>query len=108
MARLAAWWRRSNLVILVTLWKGNHSGQAKARRGRRKALHRRERDFLEGPHEETEIRSKALRRGNNLTFSKDTCLQMERVQSKMTSRNIGVGLKRTRELSKRRLGWRLA
>ena len=78
MARLAAWWRRSHLVILVTLKKGNHPGQAKARRGRRKALYRRERNSLEGPHEETEILSKALRRRNNLTLSKDTCLQMKR------------------------------
>ena len=28
MARLAAGWRRSNLVILVALRKGNHPGQA--------------------------------------------------------------------------------
>ena len=28
MARLATWWRRSNLVILVTLKKGNHPGKA--------------------------------------------------------------------------------
>ena len=28
MAQLAAWWRRSNLVILVMLRKGNHSGEA--------------------------------------------------------------------------------
>ena len=28
MARLAAWWRRSNLVILVMLRKGNHPGEA--------------------------------------------------------------------------------
>ena len=28
MTRLAAWWRRSNLVILVTLRKGNHPGEA--------------------------------------------------------------------------------
>ena len=28
MARLAAWWRRSNLVILVTLKKRNHPGEA--------------------------------------------------------------------------------
>ena len=28
MARLAARWRRSNLVILVTLRKGNHPGEA--------------------------------------------------------------------------------
>ena len=28
MARLAAWWRRSNLVKLVTLTKGNCPGEA--------------------------------------------------------------------------------
>ena len=28
MARLAAWWRRSNLVRLVALRKGNHPGEA--------------------------------------------------------------------------------
>ena len=32
MARLVAWWRRSNLVILVTLKKGNHSSEAQVRR----------------------------------------------------------------------------
>ena len=37
MVRLAARWRRSNLVILVTLKKGNHLGEAIGRRGRRKA-----------------------------------------------------------------------
>ena len=36
MARLAARWRRSNLVILVSLKKGNHPGEACVRRGRRK------------------------------------------------------------------------
>ena len=61
MARLAARWRRSNLVILV-----------------------------------------------NLTSSEDTCLEKERVRSRVTTRKVGVGLKRRRESSKRRLGWRLA
>ena len=28
MARLGAWWRRSNLVRLVALRKGNHPGEA--------------------------------------------------------------------------------
>ena len=55
MAQLAARWRYSNLVILVTLKKGNHPYEAYVRRGRRKALYRRERDSLEGPHEEAEI-----------------------------------------------------
>ena len=77
------------------------------RRGRRKALCRRERDFLEGPHKEAEIQRKALRRRKNLAFSKDTCSEKERVQSKVTPRKVGVGLKRRREPSNRRLGWRL-
>ena len=42
MARLGAWWMRSNLVKLVALKKGNHSVQAYVRRGRRKDLCRRE------------------------------------------------------------------
>ena len=37
MAQLATWWRRSNLVILVTLKKGNYPGVAYVRRGQRKA-----------------------------------------------------------------------
>ena len=49
MARVAARWRRSNLVRLVTLRKGNHPGEANVRRRRTKALNRRERDFLESP-----------------------------------------------------------
>ena len=78
------------------------------RRDRRKDLCRRERDSLEGPHEEAEIQRKALRRGKNLAFSEDTCLEKERVRSKVTPRKVGVGLKRKREPSRRRLGWRLA
>ena len=58
MMHLAARWRRSNLVILETLRKGNHPGEASVRRGQRKALYRRERDPLKGPHEEAEIQSK--------------------------------------------------
>ena len=54
------------------------------------------------------IQRKALRRGQNLAFSEDTCLEKERVLSKDTPRKVGVGLKRRREPSKRRLGWRLA
>ena len=78
------------LVILVTLKKGNHPGEAYVRRGWRKALYRRERNSLEGPHEEAEIQRKSLRRGNNLACSKDTCLQKERVRSKMTPRKVGA------------------
>ena len=65
-------------------------------------------DSLEGPHEEAEIQCKALRRGKNLAFSKGTCLEKGIVQSKVISREVGVGLKRRWELNKRRLGWRLA
>ena len=104
MARLAAWWRRSNLVILVTLKKGNYPGEAKVRRGRRKDLYKTERDSLRGPNEEAEIQRKALRRGKNLAFSEDACLEKERVRSKVTPSKVGVGLKRRREPSRRRLG----
>ena len=45
------------------------------RRGRRKDLYRTERDSSKGPHEEVEIQRKALRRGKNLAFSEDTCLE---------------------------------
>ena len=48
VARLAARWRRSNLVVLVTLKKGNHPSETYVRRDRRKDLDRSERDFLEG------------------------------------------------------------
>ena len=78
------------------------------RRSRRKALYRRERDYLEGPHEESEIQRKALRRGKTLAFSEDACLEKERARSKMTQRRVERGLKRRRELNKRKLGWRLA
>ena len=78
------------------------------RRGQRKDLYRTERDSLEGPHEEEEIQRKAFRRGKNLAFSEDTCLEIERVRSKVTRRKVGVGLKRRQEPSRRRLGWRLA
>ena len=54
------------------------------RRGRRKALYRRERDSLEGLHEKAEIQPKALRRGKYLAFSEDTCLEKERVPLKVT------------------------
>ena len=78
MARLAARWKRSNLMILITLRKGNHPGQAYVRRGRRKALYGRKRDSLEESLWEEEIERKALRRGKNLAFSEDTCLEKER------------------------------
>ena len=78
------------------------------KRDRRKALYRRERDSLEGPHEEAEIQRKALRRGKNLAFIKDTCLEKERAQSKVAPRKVEVGLNWRRVPSRRRLGWRVA
>ena len=45
------------------------------RRGLTKALYKRKRDSLEGPHDEAEIQRKALGRGKNLAFSEDTCLE---------------------------------
>ena len=108
MARLAAGWRRSNLVILVALKKGNHPDEAYVRWDQRKPLYRTERDSLEGLHEEAEIQRKALRRRKNLAFSEDKCLEMERVRSKVTPKKVGVALKRRWEPSRRRLGWRLA
>ena len=54
------------------------------------------------------MQHKALRREKNLDFSEDTCLEKERARSKVTPRKVGVELKRRRELSKRRLGWRFA
>ena len=94
MVRLAARWKRSNLVILVALRKGNHPGEAYVRRGRRKDLYRTENDSLQEPHEEAEIQRKALRHGKNLAFSEYTCLEKERVRSNVTPRKVGVGLKR--------------
>ena len=78
------------------------------RRSRRKDLYKRERESLDGPHEEAEIQRKALRHGKNLASSKDTCLEKETVQWKVTPKQVGVELKQGREPSKRRLGWRLA
>ena len=43
-----------------------------------KNLYTRERDSLEGPHDEAEIQRKALRRGKNLAFNEDTCLEKGR------------------------------
>ena len=48
MARLAARWRRSNLVRLVALRKENRPGEAYVR-SRRKDLYRTEKDSLKGP-----------------------------------------------------------
>ena len=57
-----------------------------------------------GPNEKAEIQCKALRRGKNLVFSEDTCLEKERVLSKVTPRKVRMGLKRRREPSNRTMG----
>ena len=54
------------------------------RRDRRKDLYRTKKDSLERPHEEAEIQREVLRRGKSLAFSEDTCLEKERVRSKVT------------------------
>ena len=90
------------------LKKGNHPGKAYVRRGRRKALYRRERDSLEWPYEEAETQRKALRCGKNLAFSKGTCLEKEKLRLKVTQEKLVVGLKRRWEPNRRRLGWRWA
>ena len=79
MARQAARWRRSNLVILVTLKKGNQLSEAYVRRGRRKTLYRRVRNSLEKPQKEAKIQCKTLRRGKNLAFKENKCLEKESV-----------------------------
>ena len=76
--------------------------------GAEEKLYTEERDSLEWPHDEAEIQRKALRRGKNSAFSEDTCLEKERVRSKVTPRKVVVRLKRRWKLNKRRLGWRLA
>ena len=68
------------------------------RRGRKKALYRRERDSLEGPYEEAEIQRKVFGQEKNLAFSEETCLEKERVRLKIIPRKVGVGLKRKWEL----------
>ena len=77
-------------------------------KGPKKRFVQKREGLLRGPHDEAEIQRKALRRGKNLAFSEDTCLEKERVRSKVTPRKVGVRLKRRREPSRRRLGWRLA
>ena len=90
------------MVKLITLRKENHPGEAYAKRGRKKALYRRETDSLEGPHEEAEIQCKALRRGKNLAFNEETCLDNERLCSMLTPRKVGEELKQRWELNSRR------
>ena len=63
------------------------------RRDRRKALYRRERDSLEGTHEEAETQRKALRRGKNLAFSKDTCLEKGKSAVKGDPKKSWSGIK---------------
>ena len=78
----------------MILRKGNYPGEAEVRRGRRKALYRRKRDSIGRPHDEAEIQRKALKQEKNLTFIEDTCLERERVRSKVAQTKFGMGLKR--------------
>ena len=92
IARLAAPWRDSNLVIPVKLRKRNHTGEAQVRR-QKSFVHQKE-GLLRGPHEEAEKQRKALRRGKNLAFSEDTLSEKERVRLKVTPKKVAVALKR--------------
>ena len=105
---LVAWWRGPNLVMLVTLRKGNHPGEASVRRGRRKALYRRESNSLKGPHEEAEIQRQALRRRKNLAFSEDTSLGIGKSAVKGDPKKSRSGIETEAELNRKRLSWRLA
>ena len=81
----------------------------KSEKGPKKNLYTEEREIpWRGPHEEAEIQRKVLRRGKNLAFSENTCIDKERVRSKVIPRKVGVELKRRPEPSRRRLDWRLA
>ena len=93
MARLAARWRRSNLVILVTFKKKTIWVKHTSKRAQEK-LYTEERDPLEVSHAETYIQRTVLKRKKNLAFSEDTHLEKERLQSKMTPRKVRVELKR--------------
>ena len=75
MARLATRWRRSNLMKLVTLKKRKPSVCSISEKGLKKRFIQNKEGFLRGPQGEAEIQCKALRRGKNLTFSEDTCLE---------------------------------
>ena len=71
------------------------------RRARRKTLYRREKDSLKGPPEEAEIQRKALRKGKYAAFSEDTCLEKERVRSKVTPRKVLSGIETERGIQKK-------
>ena len=70
-------------------------------KGPKKRFIQKREGLLRGSHEEVEIQRKPLRRGKNLAFSEDKCLEKERVWSKVSRRKVGVGLKRRRELNKK-------
>ena len=62
MAQLAARWRRSKLVTLVTLRKGNHVGGIREKGPKKSFIQKTKGDSLERPLEEAEIQRKAFRR----------------------------------------------
>ena len=95
----------------VTVRKGKKIIRVKHKQERvkeRRTLYRRKKGFLEGLYEGAEIQLEALRRGKNLAFSKDTCLEKKKVRLKVTTRRVEVELKRRGELNKRTWGWKLA
>ena len=101
MERLDVRSKRSNFVASLILRKGNHLGAAQTRTAK-KALCKRKRNSMERPHEEAEMQHKFFRRGKNLFSSGVTCVEKERVQSKVTARKVEVGLKQSGELRRER------
>ena len=71
------------------------------RRGRRKALFRRERDSSKGSHDQAEIQHKALRLGKNMFRKGKSAIEGDPKKS-------WSGIETEGKLNKRRLGWRLA
>ena len=75
------------------------------RKGPKKSfVQQREENFLEKSHGEAEIHCKTLRRGKNLASIEETCLEKEKMRSRVTPRTVGVGMKSKGKLNKRRCG----
>ena len=71
MAQLVPRRRSSNLVMLVTVRKGNPLIECSiSKNGPKNALCRRDRNFLKGPHQEEEIQCIALIRSKKLFSNK--------------------------------------
>ena len=95
-------------MVAKELTKENHPGEGICEKGPKKSFIQKIEELLRGAPLEAEIQLKPLGRGKNLAFSEDTSLEKERVRLKVTPRKVGVGLKRRREPSKSKMGWKVA